>query len=285
MEKRVLVVDDENVIVEGLMALLDFEKIENAGASDRISATKILQSRHFPVIVTDLCLHSHAEGLLLLDAIRELSPNSRVVVITGFATPEMVAEVESRGVTLVLQKPLDDTVLLSAIADLMEELERAAAQQSAPLDLEQLYVSAHKTLYSIPTRRYRLPPDVAEDLVQQAWMLFLEKAGYITSAKAWLAGTVANLSRQKIDRLSKHREVGDDEMTVMADERYRDPALRLALETAMSRVDERSRALVILIGVEGESYATASARTGLPLGSIGPMYIRAKKKLREALEH
>jgi DNA-directed RNA polymerase specialized sigma24 family protein len=38
-----------------------------------------------------------------------------------------------------------------------------------------------------------------------------------------------------------------------------------------------------LIGLEQCSYEEVSAAAGLPLGSIGPLYIRAKNKLRAAV--
>jgi DNA-directed RNA polymerase specialized sigma24 family protein len=59
----------------------------------------------------------------------------------------------------------------------------------------------------------------------------------------------------------------------------------LSIQQALGRLDQRSRTLCMLIGLDGLSYTEVSAATGLAVGSIGPLYIRAKKKLREALSH
>jgi DNA-directed RNA polymerase specialized sigma24 family protein len=48
----------------------------------------------------------------------------------------------------------------------------------------------------------------------------------------------------------------------------------------MAVLDGQSRDLCQLIAVEGYAYDEVSARMKLPLGSIGPMYIRAKAKMR-----
>jgi len=37
------------------------------------------------------------------------------------------------------------------------------------------------------------------------------------------------------------------------------------------------------IAIKGYAYDEVSAITGLPIGSIGPMYIRAKSKMRMAM--
>ena len=58
----------------------------------------------------------------------------------------------------------------------------------------------------------------------------------------------------------------------------------LAVRQALARLDDRSRTLCSLIGLEQRSYEEVSMAENLPLGSIGPLYLRAKKKLRLELQ-
>src|ERR1700682_5306184 len=104
MSRRVLVVDDEEAIVDGLMCLLAAEEIESSGAFDRLSAESLMAGTFYPVILADLRLHTDAEGLELLDGIRRISPRSRVVTMTGFATPELEEEVLRRGSGVLVRK-------------------------------------------------------------------------------------------------------------------------------------------------------------------------------------
>src|SRR5258708_36006376 len=96
MAGRVLVGDDEETIVEGLLCLLECEEIEGSGAFDRLSAEALMMGTFYSVIVADLHLHTEAEGLELLDGIKRISPRSRVLTLTGFATPELEDEVLRR---------------------------------------------------------------------------------------------------------------------------------------------------------------------------------------------
>jgi RNA polymerase sigma factor (sigma-70 family) len=286
MTKQVLVVDDEVAMVEGLTALFDCEQIESEGADSRIAAEALLDQTFFQVVLTDLCLHTREEGLQLVDHIRRTSPRSRIVVLSAYATWEIEDELLTRGVSLVLQKPTFGDAIIEAVQALLAEIEREADEDDS-LTLEELYLSARKRLYSIPRKRFNLSHDRAEDVLQEAWVLFLQKRNLIQSAAPWLAGTVVNLSRQQLDRRTRKREV-DEEASGLAelpDPRHQAPDNALAVRQALGRVDERTRMLCDLIGIEGLSYEEVSAATGLPLGSIGPLYIRAKKALRNALSH
>jgi len=281
MNGRVLVVDDEEAIVVGLKCLLDAEKIESSGAFDRLSAESLMEGTFFSVIVADLRLHTESEGLELLDGIRRISPRSRVVTLTGFITPELEEEVLRRGVAMVILKPAGGDEILAAIADLLAEVEKLAAGQET-LDLEQLHLGLRKLLHSIPRKRYGLSADEAEDVVQQAWLLFLEKRDLIRTARPWLIGTVSNLCKRQIGVAKRRREtmVSDDVLAGLPDTRIPSAHSEIALRQALAALDQQSQTLCILIAVKGYAYDEVSTLLGLPLGSIGPMYIRAKSKMR-----
>ena len=284
MKPRVLVVDDEQTIVLGLTSLLELEDIESAGAFDRLSAEAMMKGTFYSVILADVRLHTEAEGLELLDDIQRISPRSRVLSMTAYATPELEREVRARGSSSVIRKPATDGQILGAIIDVLAEIERLAAEETV-LDLAQVQVQTRKILFSIAQRRYGLMLEEAEDVVQEAWLLFMERRGIIRSARGWLAGTVANLCRRHIDRSvrSRKRFVDDEGIENRTDGQAGGPENGIAVRQALASLDANSRDLCTLIGIEGYAYEEVSSRTGLPLGSIGPMYMRAKKKLRLAL--
>lgn len=282
MDKRVLIVDDEVEITEGLMMLFECERLESAAAWDRASAEAMLDGTYFPVVVTDLCLHTREEGLALIDHVLRSSPRSKVIVVSAYATAETETRLLDRGVSLVLQKPATGDTILEAIHALLAELE-SEVPEDQPVDVETLYLTVRDRLYDIARGRFRLSHDRAEDVLHEAWLLFLQKRDLVRSVRPWLAGVVANLSRQQLDRAKRRREEEPDETIV--DSHGMDGAERLALQQALERIGARDRMLCRLIAVEGLSYAEVSAATGLPVGSIGPTFLRAKRKLRALLSH
>jgi RNA polymerase sigma factor (sigma-70 family) len=190
-------------------------------------------------------------------------------------------EVLRRGSSKVMRKPAKAEEILGAIADLLAEVEKIAAEQET-LDLEQLHLGMRKLLHSIPRKRYGLTADEAEEVVQQAWLLFLEKRDLIRVARPWLIGTVSNLCKRQIGASMRRREtfVGDDVLAELPDTNVDSSDDNIALRQAIGSLSEESRTLCILIAIQGYAYDEVSAITGLPLGSIGPMYLRAKSKMR-----
>jgi len=284
MKRRILVIDDEPMIVDGLTAWLEIEQLETAGANDRHTATAMLEEVHYPVVVADLCIQTCEEGLLLIDAIRRLSPTTRIITMTGYATPEVEAEVLQRGSDRVLCKGLGQDAIVAAVMEILGEIERAA-DASEEVNLEALYLHTTRVLRSIPQRRYGLSAEQAEDVVHDAWLLFLEKRGYVLTPKPWLAGTVAKLCLQQLDRTKRRKTDSDDELLgTVADPKSDGIDMRMIVRQAMAKLDDRSRELCLQIAIEGRSYADVSASMSLPIGSVGPLYIRAKNKLRKALD-
>lgn len=280
MNGRVLVVDDEEAIVAGLLYLLGTEQIESSGAFDRLSAESLMEETFFSVVVADLRLHTEAEGLTLLDNIRRISPRSRVITLTGFSTPELDEEVLRLGSVMVIRKPAGGYEILAAIGKVLAEVERLAASE-ATIDFETLHVELRRLMHSIPRKRFGLTHEEAEEVVQQAWLLFFENRDVIRKARPWLMGTVANLCKHQLGRVRRRRETFLDDQELAEIPATRGEAdCDIALAQAMSVLDDQSRNLCHLIAIEGYAYDEVSTRLNLPLGSIGPMYLRAKSKMR-----
>lgn len=275
--KQILVVDDDPLVLTALTELLDIENLRPAGAPDCATAEAMVESHFFPVILADLRLRSEAEGMRLLESIRRLSPRSRVATMTGFPTPDIEARVRELGAQLVLQKPIDESALLAVLREMLAEVERAAGDD----DLEAVYEASIGTLRAISRGRYRFPAADAEELIQETWCLFLEKRRAVREPRAWLSGTIANLCRQEIERRARERARSAPEMPDVGASAPTDDVL--AVRQALSRLDGRSRALCEMIGLERRSYEEVSAAAGIPLGSVGPLFIRAKAKLQRIL--
>jgi RNA polymerase sigma factor (sigma-70 family) len=214
---------------------------------------------------------------MLLESIRTLSPRSKIATMTGYATPALEEQLRTLGARQIIYKPVEFDELLRIIRELLGDDDDAPAEA---LDLDALYTDLRAVLHSVPMRRFGLAGEDAEDVVQQAWCLFLEKRDAIRQPRAWLSGTVANLCRQ---RLTDRGRVIPSEAAFfeeIADSRTRASEAVLIIRTALEKADERTRQLCSLIALENLSYEEVSACLGIPQGSVGPLYIRAKEKLR-----
>jgi RNA polymerase sigma factor (sigma-70 family) len=274
---RVLIVDDEPDIVAGLTLMLEAYQIEAEGVGDGATAEQRIAEEFFPVILADLRMRTEDEGLRLLDAVRRLSPRSRVASMTGYADAATEARLRERGAHAVLRKPFPGDELVAVLRELLAAVE--AAEETCAGD-DELYAATVGTLHAISRRRYGFDSGDAEDLVQETWLLYLQKRESIRTPRAWLTGAMANLCRQRIDRYHRERARAA-ELTDAGALPPHDSVL--TVRDALSRLDPRSRALCTMIGLEQQTYDEVSAALSIPLGSIGPLYMRARKRLRQAI--
>ncbi len=267
----VLLVDDELPIVSGLQQLLSLENIPATIAMDAVSAEKMASDHFYPVVLTDLRLQCGDDGLRLIETIRRISPGSAVAAMTGYATPDIERRLLEIGASTLLRKPFETDDFLSTIRTLR------------PKNLETLYRETAPRLRAMMARRFGLSSDQTQDVLHQAWCTFLQNRRFVLNAGAWLTGTVINLCKQTLERAARERPF---EAFPDAERSYTAGTVAIAaVRQALRRLDEKSRVLCELIGLEQLSYAEVSDRLGIPLGSVGPLYIRAKQKLRHELEN
>jgi DNA-binding NtrC family response regulator len=116
----ILVVDDEQSMLAALREYLGERGYRVDCARELEEAQALLTKFRYSAVITDLHMTSiHGdEGLHLVDEIRERSPATRVVLITGFGSQEVYEEAIRRGADVVLAKPLP----LAQLARITDEL-------------------------------------------------------------------------------------------------------------------------------------------------------------------
>jgi DNA-binding NtrC family response regulator len=106
--RRVLVVDDEPLIRWSMCEILAESGYTACEAVDGASVVERLSdgTRLFDVIVLDFRLPD-SNDLHLLEIVRGLAPDSTVIMMTAFGTPEMVDSALRLGAYRVVPKPFD----------------------------------------------------------------------------------------------------------------------------------------------------------------------------------
>lgn len=112
---RVLVVDDESAIREGMGLLLQEWGCTAHLASGTTQAVQIALREPVDVVLSDLRLAGEDTGLRALQALRTLRPGARMALITGDTAPERIREAESAGAVL-MHKPVSADSLRAFLA-------------------------------------------------------------------------------------------------------------------------------------------------------------------------
>ncbi|MCC6673060.1 MAG: sigma-54-dependent Fis family transcriptional regulator [Planctomycetes bacterium] len=116
---RVLVVDDEEGIREGLRHLLQSEGLAVETAASAEDGIRRLQQKGADIVFLDLHLPG-ADGLSILPNLRVGTPPADVVVLTGYGTVANTVEAMRKGACDVVEKPFTPDRILSVVRRVLE---------------------------------------------------------------------------------------------------------------------------------------------------------------------
>ena len=125
MEKKVLVVDDEDFHRELMQKLLSRLGYEVAIAASAEEAFSLLKKEKFPVIITDLIM-LEMDGVEFCQMIRETDTKTVVIALSGHSGLYDSEKLKEAGFDNHLTKPFKIEIISQAIKEGFEEFQRRA---------------------------------------------------------------------------------------------------------------------------------------------------------------
>lgn len=116
---RVLVLDDEPIVCKRLKPALEKGGFEVETFTRSAKAVERVEAQTFDIVITDLKMEG-VDGIQFLTKVKEQSPTTEVIVITGFATMDTAKESYQKGVFDFIAKPFK----LAAILDVVKKAEQ-----------------------------------------------------------------------------------------------------------------------------------------------------------------
>lgn len=117
MMHRIFIVDDEEIVIKGITAIIErfISGCEIAGsATDGISALNSIIDIKPDLLITDIRIPG-MDGLSLIEQVREFLPQTECIVISGYTEFEYARRALQMGVRDYIDKPVTITKLQSAI--------------------------------------------------------------------------------------------------------------------------------------------------------------------------
>ncbi|HUS45256.1 MAG TPA: sigma-54 dependent transcriptional regulator [Phycisphaerae bacterium] len=189
---RILVVDDDKIILTSLSELLRLEGYAAETAPSFHEASAQLAASEFQIVIADVSM-PEVDGFELLKLVRNRYPDTAVVMITGYGSIEDAVEAIKRGAFDYLTKPIiDDEIRLV--------IQRALAQQSLTAE--------NRSLRRQLDERYSLDNVIGHDY-QMLKVFDLVEAVADTPSTVLLtgeSGTGKSLIARAVHRRSNRRE-------------------------------------------------------------------------------
>jgi NarL family two-component system response regulator LiaR len=115
---RVLVVEDQSIVREGMVAILSLQPdIEVVGeAADGIEAVQMARKAKPDVILLDMVM-PRQDGLTTIPRLKEVTPAAKILVLSGFAESNRVYQAVKTGALGYMLKDTPRAQLLQAIRD------------------------------------------------------------------------------------------------------------------------------------------------------------------------
>jgi two-component system, NtrC family, response regulator AtoC len=157
MDRRILVVDDNELVCQQLSQLLAKPDRRIKVAHDGTTALEWLIERNFSVVLTDLCLpgvdgQPDIDGLDLIREIRRRDLPATVIVMTGHASIDSAVEAMKLGAYDYLVKPVDQVRLEFLVEKALEDRKLQDEVRSLRQGLHQRY-SYHNLFGKSPRMR------------------------------------------------------------------------------------------------------------------------------------
>ncbi len=128
----VLVVDDERVVLDVLVAILKRRGMQYVTASSGEEALAVLENQGVGCLLVDKNLPG-INGLELIRRTRKLQPHCACILMTGYASLSSAVEAIRLGATDYLEKPFDDVDLVTQKLERAMSMKRTEAERDALL--------------------------------------------------------------------------------------------------------------------------------------------------------
>jgi CheY-like chemotaxis protein len=177
---KILLVDDDETQNTIMRSLLEPEGFDITVASSVAEALKLISSKRYDVLLSDLHMPGAADGLTVISAMRHLNPDAIAILLTGSPEMDVAAQAILRQADEIMIKGMDLTELLGSIKRRIAKgtpharpkvesvatiLERAAPSCIEDWFLEVQLDSKLSVVPLTPEQRYGHLPQVFRDLV------------------------------------------------------------------------------------------------------------------------
>ena len=126
---QILIIDDEPVIRDLLFDVLSRKGYKVDTAEDGTVGLKKAKEKRYTVVFTDIRMPG-MNGVEVYKRLKTISPESRVIVMTGYGLEEMIQEALDLGAFADVKKPFDLELIYGLVARAIASLEEEPEKES-----------------------------------------------------------------------------------------------------------------------------------------------------------
>lgn len=249
---KVLLVDDEKFILEGLSNLIDWEmfNLEIIGKSrGGKQALEALDSANVDILITDISMPG-MNGLDLIRAARQSDPELKVIILSGYNEFEYLREGMRLGIENYLLKPVNTSELTQTLLTILDKLE---APKKAFVSSHDIHIIRNNTLH-----RWMTGQIAAAEWEERFELLQLGETQCYRAAAIIQGGELSDLAVEQLDSI---HQPSKEHLIV-----YRDPTgdVTLVFQGAhKEQLKQHAESALLQLVAQLESQEAGKLRIGL----------------------
>jgi len=210
---HILVMEDDLSVAKGLEMVLSEDGFDVNLAGTGELAMEAFREKRFDLLVADLRLPD-IDGMEIIRKVKQQTPETEVVVITGYGTTATAVEAMKLGVSDFLPKPFTEDQIKAAIDGALKSLEETAEEPpavKAPATEEDILIQKREVIQVL--NRTWEDPTFWTDLMEQGshalaeYRLSSEAKAAITSGDLkWINENVGELTQKQLMFIYKRLE-------------------------------------------------------------------------------
>jgi DNA-binding NtrC family response regulator len=125
---KILVVDDDAIVIKSCRRILETEGFEVIAVPGANEALEKIKSSELDLLLIDVKMPKH-DGIFLMREIKKNWPDIPIIVMSGYPTPETIADVLKLGASQFIPKPFRPDELTKVVRQV---LQKAIKKGSSP---------------------------------------------------------------------------------------------------------------------------------------------------------
>ena len=182
MTEKMLIIDDEEIVLKSCKKIFEAEGFSVVVTASPQEGLKLVAESSFDVILCDWMMPGF-DGMDVVEEIDRRSPNSTVVMISGYPTVGRAAEAMKRGAMDYVAKPFRPEEIIEAVKKAVRR--KVTEEKKAMGRFEKIMKSWQ---FPVPTMEDKTPKSIAETVAQTVGVAKATSPWFTVSVLGILAG-------------------------------------------------------------------------------------------------
>jgi formate/nitrite transporter len=160
MAEKMLVIDDEEIVLKSCRKIFEAEGFEVVTTANPQEGLKLVSESHFDVILVDWMMPGF-DGMDVVEEIDKRSPNSAMVMISGYPSVGRATEAMKRGAMDYVSKPFRPEEITEVVK---KAVRRKVTEEKKAIGRFESFMKSWQ--FPIPTLEDKAPKTIAETVAQ-----------------------------------------------------------------------------------------------------------------------